>query len=379
MTPQLTYEQTFLFYEAPQVIAFSDTLGLRYIGFLIEDGTDDLVYVVAPLSFHAYHAVAAGRMTYWEGLQASKDFDVFTVAAVGHDLGRLEVREAHRFADVDQEFWPDESAARFVRQDDGNSLALEYAKTGPVLVELALDPTNTGVPIGRFSALLARLQLLLRALAGEGLGNRQLLNIAVPTQAGSLKVLLQQSSDLGTLFPNPDLRRALEVASDLIRASHNRSYLQTYFSTHAHAAAPFKELVRAVKSLDTGIALKWETTDSEPSGATATRHEIQLLSGWLESRSDPEATEVAYRGVFSAMDLKTGTWRLSDARAVSSSDLPEASVEVQGKTVKGSGDPLRHLVSGGEYTFDCLELLTLDALTTEPQVERTLIRVREVA
>ncbi len=379
MTPTLSFEQTLLYYDAPQVILLRDGLSRPFIGFLLDSSGEDLPYIVAPLHPDDYSAVVGGRSTYWEAINRSKDFPSLHVAAVGHDLQQIAVKGTVPFEEVPRDSWPAEEAMHFPEESFEFSLAQSYSKQAPVLLELAFDPQGSGLTIGRFSSLLTRLHQLVKALAGVVNVNRQFLNIAVPAHSGSFKVLLEQAEDLGRLFPDSSLTKALQYSTELIGAVDDPDVLSTYFQGNPDAAPAFKEFIQAVKSVGSGVGLRWEAGDVGTGNASASRYSIVRLDTWLKDKYDRQEAIVSYGGTFEAMDLHSGTWRLSDTEVVSGTPPSDGLPEVRGKTSKRLRHLLRDLVSGGTYVFKCSELVTLDPLTSEPLVERELIEVHQVS
>ena len=378
MTPKLYYERTLLFYDVPQVIAMRDELGVHYLGFLLDETVDDLPYAVAPLTPDAFHAVVAGRATYWEGIEPGQNRPCYTVHAVEHDLGRLEVGSAYRFADVPRDNWPDEGAG-VLEEDEvrASSLATAYSVESPLLVEVAVDPLDNSLPISHFTSLLTRLQQLVKSILGIGSSKRQLLSVAVPSSPGSFKVLLEQARSLGILYPDVALTGAVNDAASLLRFADNPEGLVGYFETNPDAGSAFKEFVKAVRTIDTGITLRWETSGDTSNAATASRYQMEQLQDWLRGKYEAVTHQVSYKGIFTAVDLKNGKWRLADAVVVDGVGTLDDSSAVGGETLPGSTDLLRHLLTGDAYTFVCTETTSLDPLTSEPSVERILVHIQE--
>ncbi len=373
--PTLAHRLTLLFYDVPQVIVLQDRLERPYLGFLLSDSEPRLPYILAPISANTFHAVAAGRTTYREALRNSNESQCLIISTGTDDFSDIEIVKSLPFEDVPEDYWPDEGAARYIRAVAADSLEVTYSRYSPLLVELSIDPPESGLSIGRFSELLGRAHQFIKSLAGFANSTRPLLNIAVPASAGSLKVLLEQDYQLG-LFPHDGLDQAMRGFTRVISEADDPEKVAAFFESVPPAAAnSFKEFIQVLKGLNSGLSLRSEPFGKPPSSGTTTRYAIRSLIDWIGEGYNETVTEVTYRGTFAAMDLDQGTWRLSHLvfeRNDAAMDQPR---EVRGKTSTDNHDVLRDLVSGANYDFRCAERRTLDPLTQEPKAERTLLQV----
>ena len=345
---RVRYVRTLIFYDEPQVFEARDSIGGHYIAVL---GVSDeyLVAGVAPARLRAFcDGKADLRSLVLESEAESRylapELPPDGVLVIGQFEGDLEG------------FLP----APDLVLDDLPSAELE---TGDGLrLELRLDVPDDGrIGTGLFTDLIHQVQMLTKHTLAQirpqpaWRWRDGLLDVVVPAESGSFRVVLEASGNQVPAF-HEDLVRALRRIDTLFQRSEDPSVvLAAARENRGRVAAEYMDLLRLLSRGGTGLRYSWTGGGvHEICGEGVSSDQARVLLGTLSD--DPPRREAFTRdGELYRCNINSGHWGLRGPfdNLLGSGDLPGGSGKLLGWSRSPNCPDLGGLRVGGRYRFYC--------------------------
>ena len=356
----VSYSAMLDYCDGPLLFEARDVIGGHYLAMAMEttEGKDGYVVVgVAPERLRQFRAGLVDlRLLVME---AGEQQWFLTEAA---DLSEPLTLIPQQSSLAQSEFLPDEGYLLHDTPTDAFVLQQAQARNN-LMLELIVEPpeaaANHRIRVETFVGLLDQVQKMVKhaykAAVRElpprhrprvPLAEAALLDVVVPADAGSFRVVLEASGP-------PDLLGGSEVARALHRVdtlfehpADPDSTLAIAKQNRGHLAGAYLNLLKFLARRQTGMRYSWaDPSFTQPKSRAVSQAEAGRLAEVLEDVSNLGTEEVTLVGEFVKVNRATGAWGLLTGDGLMSGKLQDDGPSLNGLTV------------GGHYEFSCVEKL----------------------
>ena len=172
-----------------------------------------------------------------------------------------------------------------------------------------------------------------------------LMDVVVPSEAGSFRVLLESGSRRCNAFDNAELSRALERLDEMFAVAHRpQNAHEVLKSYRGHFAGSYIKLINFLASQQTGLQYAWASPVSEKAQhGGISEAAARELSDLLSNKTNLAPTEVILTGKLIRANSATGKWGLLTEKGSRSGECISDGPTLDGMTI------------GRHYQFVCEE------------------------
>lgn len=359
MTRTIRQTGTLFYYDGPQVFEALDAIGGHYLGVMVapDDARDRYLVVGAdPDRLRQFRLGLIDLRTMIMDRPYGEWFMLHVDSGLDGDLGLEVIADP----DIADDLLP--VAGFQLQQTSTSSVAgIEARARGNLVLEITLTPPESArehrIHVPTYVKALGLLQTIVKHAFGWALRdtpqnsrssvrreNAHILDVVVPAEAGSFKLILVGSQE-PDMFGNNEIARALvqldqlfDHVSDPVEAA---KYAQT---RRGHLAGAYLRLLEFLVAHDTDIQYEW----AEPLSTHTQRRGISInqakpIIAILSTVQDLGSETVILTGALTKADVANGAWRLLTSEG-----------EFAGRTAE-NGPGLGGLKIESRYTFTCTE------------------------
>ncbi len=385
MPRPLKHAQTLVYYDGPQLIVATDSVGTKYLCMLTEELEDRDKFVCV--------AVSGARLTEFRdgALDLLHIFD-------NPETGELYEGDAEYSADefslaveparqIPEHWYPQEGFLLGVREEADTVMAEARAR-GKAVINFALNPPEARdalqIDVQHLASGLQIFQNLVRhaynkSIRGLNKPTRELVSDKINYQMevfgfseGSFTVNMQSKLSTNNLLGSVSIEKALQLVDDAVAASSDPEQAISFLREHTgHFLTAYRSLLEFVVENDSPLKYEWATP-----GFTADKRStmsVDVATELYEILTSQEylTTElVTLVGVVTVINTNTNTWAILDE---------EEGVEYSGKVAPDSSINLSGLTTITErYQFECEERLKEFTATGKETIERLLLRYKRL-
>jgi len=322
----LSYIETLIYYDGPELIIANDQLGIAFVCLLIEVKDDKDRYFCAPLSKGRLHQLIYGEVDLRSIFETSETREYFIGDVIGGDLNHIEVSLIDS-SDIHAEWFPEPGLYISKKPVTDNKVVQESVERNRAVVHCVLNPPEASIEakitVEHLSQAIKLFQRVIRHAYGKAMHNVQ----------GSIKeiVTLPENYELEIFAFSPGsftLHMQATAQADLLGFSYvSKAFdildavnLELDDPQHAteilaqyggHFVTAYKDLLQFIFDNQMPFAYEWSMPERKES--TKTRiipRQVKPLLEALRERVDIGEEDRRFTGRFTKVDEKLGTWRL---------------------------------------------------------------------
>ena len=360
---------TLFYYDGHQVFEARDAIGGHYVCVLVKTTESGSEYGVVGVSPERLRDFRVGNMDL-RSLMTATPLGAWYRATMTAGLEEPLALVPQKTPLMESGILPEPEFMLHDRPAD-DAVVREARERNNLVIALSTEPpesvTKPGIRIETLIGVLMHLQGLVRhahraatrALSPSApFHDRHLLNVVVPANPGSFRVLLE-AADLPNLFGHrlsPALR---EVDALFGQVGNPEKTIEVVRDRRGHFAGSYVKLLKFLRQHDTGLRYSWAEPDSEKSATHGVSPaEATSLVDTLSLTTSLTSEERVLEGEFQKFHRGTGTWGLLTSDGVLNGRMRDNDTSLDG------------LVVGGSYRFYCDEEIT--SIDTDGRETHTL-------
>jgi len=325
MSRLIKHVRTLMYYDGIQIFEGQDRIGGHYIGSSVDDNEDgEIVYLLVGASPMDLQAFRLGNIDLLSLIGLNLP-DPWFVGTLSHRENEIEfVISAENAGEIPAELLPGPGLTlSYVFQSDETVVNEAKARSTlalPISIESSIPSDEHRIRANDLSALLFNFQSLLKnayrkavsradRAAKKAMDNLSpLLDVAVPAQTGSFKLILVPAQ-LPSLFGNFDVSDGLDILDYLFgKANDPEATLERLRGYSGHTASAFVRLIKFLVEQNLAVKYTWATPDrAVVVSRTVTQREAVPLLALLASSENLATERFSITGRLTKIDVNSET------------------------------------------------------------------------